>query len=145
MLDPALIWFIAGVVLILLEFGAPGVVLCFFGAGAILTSLTSWLGLTESVASQTLIFTLSSVALLIGLRRWVKTWFVGDSETASADVEDEFTGREATAMSDFDKGAGLVEIKGARWNARSDAEIKTGDIVIISRREDLTLHVEPRS
>jgi len=145
MLDPALLWFIAGITLILLEFGAPGVVLCFFGAGAIITAITTWLGLTDSIASQTLVFTISSVGLLAGLRRWVKSWFVGDSNAASDDVEDEFTGREATAISDFEKGDGLVEIKGARWNARSEADIKKGDTVIISRREDLTLHVSPRS
>ena len=145
MLDPAIIWFIAGIILILLEFGAPGVVLCFFGAGAILTSITTWLGLTDSVTTQTLMFTLSSVGLLIGLRRWVKSWFVGDSEDVSANVEDEFTGREALAMSDFEKGSGLVEIKGARWKAKSDADIKSGDTVIISKREGLTLHVEPLS
>lgn len=145
MLDPALIWFIAGIILILLEFGAPGVVLCFFGAGAILTAITTWLGLTDSIASQTIVFTLASVGLLLGLRRWVKGWFVGDSNSASDDVEDEFTGREAITMSDFEKGSGLVELKGARWNARSEANLKKGDTVIITRREDLTLHVIPRS
>ncbi|MBK1828275.1 NfeD family protein [Haloferula rosea] len=145
MLDPAILWFVAGIILILLEFGAPGVVLCFFGAGAIVTSITTGLGLTDTIASQSLVFTLSSVGLLIGLRRWVKSWFVGDSNSASDDVEDEFTGREARAMSDFAKGAGLVELKGARWNARSEADIKSGDTVIVNRREDLTLYVEPRS
>jgi membrane protein implicated in regulation of membrane protease activity len=145
MLDPALIWFIAGVVLILLEFGAPGVVLCFFGAGAILTSITTWLGLTDSIGSQTMVFTLASVGLLVGLRRWVKGWFVGDSNAASDDVEDEFTGRQATALSNFEKGSGLVELKGARWNARSESDISLGDVVVITRRQDLTLYVEPRS
>jgi membrane protein implicated in regulation of membrane protease activity len=145
MLDPAILWFIAGIVLILLEFGAPGVVLCFFGAGAILTSITTGLGLTETLASQSIVFTLSSVGLLVGLRRWVKSWFVGGSASGSNDIEDEFTGREATALSDFEKGAGLVEIKGARWNARSDSGIRKGDTVIITRRDGLTVHVESRS
>lgn len=145
MLDPAILWFVAGIILILLEFGAPGVVLCFFGAGAIVTSITTGLGLTDSIASQTLVFTLSSVGLLIGLRRWVKSWFVGDSNSSTDDVEDEFTGREAAVLSDFEKGSGLVELKGARWNARSDSNLKKGDTVTITRREDLTLHVTPRS
>lgn len=43
-LSSELIWFSCGVVLIFLEFAVPGVILVFFGAGAILTSLLVWIG-----------------------------------------------------------------------------------------------------
>ncbi|MGE9269347.1 MAG: NfeD family protein [Verrucomicrobiales bacterium] len=145
MLDSALLWFIAGMILIILEFGAPGVVLCFFGIGALLTASTTWLGLTPSISLQLAVFTLSSVALLLGLRRYVKTWFVGDSEDLTEDIEDEYSGREVTALTDFESGKGVVEMKGARWNARSDAPIRQGETVMVSKREDLTLYVTPRS
>jgi len=41
------IWFIAGLVLILLEFVVPGVILVFFGAGAWVVALGMWLGVIE--------------------------------------------------------------------------------------------------
>ena len=141
MIDPALIWFTAGIVLILLEFGAPGVVIGFFGIGAILTAITTWSDLTEEFVGQCLVFTISSLVLLGGLRRYAKKWFVGDSADGSADLESEFSGKEALALSDFAGGRGLVELKGAQWKARSDEAIQSGQVVVIDRREDLTLFV----
>jgi len=144
LLDPALLWFIAGVVLILLEFVGPGVVIGFFGVGAILTAVTTWLGLTPGIGSQCLVFSISSAALLLGVRRFVKPWFQGSSELDGEDPDDDFTGREALALTDFQDGDGQVEIKGANWKARAKAPIAKGDVVIIERLEDLTLHVRPR-
>ena len=146
MFDPAIIWFIIGVALLVLEMGAPGVVLGFFGLGALLASITTWMGLTQSLTSQSLVFAISSVVLLAGLRRYAKKWFTGRTgDTDGNSIEDEFTGKEALALTDFIDGKGLVEIKGARWNARTESSIHTGQTVIIVRRENLTLHVRSAS
>lgn len=145
-LDAKTIWLLAGVALILLEFAAPGVVIVFFGVGAILTSLTTWLGLTPALDSQMLVFGVSSVVLLFSLRRFVTKWFVGKSSNPNG-PDDDFIGREArviTALPGLGE-SGKVEIKGANWNARSETPVPAGATVIIERREGLTFHVRPRS
>ncbi len=144
-LDAQTLWLLAGVLLLLVEFFIPGVIIVFFGVGAILTALTTWAGWTPNIGSQAAVFALSSVLLLFSLRRYVKKWFVGQS-THGSDTDDDFTGREArvTISLPGDGGDGQVEIKGANWKARSKAAIPAGTTVIIERREGLTFHVRPR-
>ncbi len=62
--DPVLIWFLAGLALILAEFMIPGVILIFFGVGAWMTAVTAWLGITPGWTSQLLTFAISSVVML---------------------------------------------------------------------------------
>jgi membrane protein implicated in regulation of membrane protease activity len=146
LLDAKLIWFLAGILLILAEFVAPGVVIVFFGVGAVITSITTWAGLTPGIGSQAAVFGLSSVVLLFTLRRYVRQWFVGKSADFDGDLDDDFTGREARVVKDI-PGHGLdgrVEIKGAEWKARSEAAIPAGTTVVIERRDGLTLHVRQR-
>ncbi|MEP4078177.1 NfeD family protein [Haloferula sp.] len=145
-MNPTTLWFIAGAFLILAEFMVPGVVLVFFGVGALTTSLTTWLGFTESLASQTLTFGASSVIFLFTLRKLVKGWFVGKSEDENGDLDDDFTGREAKVTSDI-PGPGMdgrIEIKGSEWKARAENTIVAGTTVIIDSREGLTFHVRNR-
>lgn len=144
--DPITLWFIAGALLILAEFMVPGVVIVFFGVGALITSLTTWLGLTESLTSQTFMFGTSSVVLLFSLRHLVRSWFVGNSDDENGDLDDDFTGREALVTRDI-PGPGIdgrIEIKGSEWKARAESTIPAGTTVIIDGRQGLTLHVRNR-
>jgi inner membrane protein len=84
----------------------------------------------------------SSLLLLFVLRKRFKNAFVGS--VTSDSIEDEFTGKEALALTDIDPNHGKVELKGAEWNARSPETITAQSWVIIERREGLTLHVRPR-
>lgn len=144
-LEPELIWLIAGILLIFAEFIAPGVVIVFFGVGALITSLTTWLGWTPSLVAQGLVFACSSLLLLFGMRRYLSQWFVGNSDSDGSNMDDDFTGREARVLTDLQPGAyGKVEIKGAEWKACSETAMSAGDLAIIERREGLTLHVRPR-
>src|SRR5687767_2140032 len=113
-IDPEILWLVAGVLLILAEFFAPGVIIVFFGIGAILTSITTWAGWTSGLGSQAAMFAATSVVLLFGLRRFVKKWFVGHSANAGGMTDDDFTGREARVITALPgRGEdGLVEIKG---------------------------------
>jgi membrane protein implicated in regulation of membrane protease activity len=146
-IDPKIAWLLFGVFLIVLEFFAPGVILVFFGVGAIVTSLTTWLGLTPETSEQTVVFGISSVVLLFGLRHFVKKWFVGHTHHGGGNHDDDFTGREARVLISLpgDNQDGRVEIKGAQWNARSHTPVPAGSIVIIERREGLTFYVRPRA
>ena len=142
-LDPALIWFLVGVGLALVEFMVPGVILIFFAAGAWLAALTTWVGLTPSVESQLLVFAISSVVLLVALRRWISGKFTGHvtGVQSSSTNLDEFTGKRVEVLVDVLPGetSGRVEFKGAGWGARSDESIRKGEAAFIQRVDGLVL------
>jgi len=142
-----LIWFLAGLVLILLEFAAPGIVVVFFGVGAWLTALSTWFGLTGGLTSQLLMWAISSVLLLVFLRRRLADKFHGfeTGRQNPLDNLDEFTGREVMVTRDIDpqRRDGRVEFKGAEWTAVADEPIAAGRIAVITAAEGLTLTVRP--
>lgn len=141
-----IIWFVAGLVMILLEFTQPGLVIVFFGAGAWVVSLLVYLDILETLRSQLLVFGGVSVGLLLGLRRWVKGKFYGHI-SAKQDLTrnlDEFTGKQVTVLQDVipGKAGGQVEFKGTSWSAVSDQEIKKGETAVIAEMDGLTLVIK---
>ena len=94
---------------------------------------------------QILIFAVTSVLTLIGLRKIIQKKFFYSKGKESEEVEDEFTGKEALALTDFglDKN-GKVEFKGTTWNAESKSEIKEGQRVNIIEKDSFKLIVKPK-
>jgi membrane protein implicated in regulation of membrane protease activity len=144
--EPYVLWFLAGLILVLLEFTAPGLVVIFFGLGAWVVSLTSWLGWTPALAGQLGVFTLASLALLFGLRRSCREWFAGLSSAGDArQTEEEFLNKEVRVLSAILPGQpGKVEFKGVNWNAHATEPLQAGDAAIIVGRDGLQLQVRPR-
>ena len=141
---PEMIWFIVGLLLFLAELVVPGFVIFFFGVGAWVTALVC-LVFHPGIDLQILIFAFTSFLSLIALRRLIqKKFFYGKDSTAAA-VEDEFTGKEAVALTSFGPGEkGKVEFKGTTWSAESDTAIKEGQRVMILEKESFNLIVEPK-
>jgi len=72
-------------------------------------------------------------------------FYAREDEDRSGDVEDEFTGKEAQAVTGFGPGRkGKVEFKGTTWQAESGSEIKAGQTVIIIEKDSFKLLVEPK-
>jgi membrane protein implicated in regulation of membrane protease activity len=141
---PELLWFLIGLVLFLLELVVPGFVIFFFGVGAWAVALICLVA-EPGINLQIIIFAVISVLSLLALRKIIQKKFFYSKGNKSEAVEDEFTGKEGFAISDFDKSRkGKVEFKGTRWNAESDSDIKEGQPVIIIRKESLILKVEPK-
>lgn len=146
-LDPKMLWFIAGLAMILLEFAAPGVVIVFFGIGAWVVAGGMWLGLIDSVPAQCMTFAISSLVLLFALRRYVTSWFVGGSSNGGENIEDEFVGKTVRVVHTIGGGenTGKVELKGAEWNARCSEELLPGRFATVIKRDGLELIVEPNN
>jgi len=141
---PELLWFIIGLGLFLLELVIPGFFIFFFGLGAWVTALVCLIG-EPGTNFQIVIFAITSVLSLIGLRRIIQKKFFYSKGNLSEEVEDEFTGKEAIAKADFSSDRnGKVEFKGTIWNAESKAEIKEGQRVIIIEKDSFKLIVEPK-
>lgn len=145
--NPVLVWFLVGLVLIITEFIMPGIILVFFGAGAWITALTTWAGLTGGWTSQLLVWALSSLFLLILLRRRIQDQFgghIGDSQDLDHDL-DEFAGQIVPVTEDIQPGSksGRVEFKGADWQAASAETIRAGSLAVVEKAEGITLKVRP--
>ncbi len=141
--DPAVIWLLVGIGLIISEFAIPGFVTIFFGVGALITSLFCWLiGIPLSI--QIIIFIITSVTLFYYLRKHLHDKFFNSKviETKS-DVDFEFIGKEATALTNIStKGNGRVEFRGTQWTAISTEDIKENSQVIITDKNNLTLTIK---
>ncbi|MFT5233594.1 MAG: hypothetical protein ACI9UK_000604 [Candidatus Krumholzibacteriia bacterium] len=145
--DPVLIWFVVGLVFVLSEFLMPGVILVFFGAGAWITALAIKLGLAPDWTPQLLIFSVSSVLLLVVLRRWFRTRFFGrvGEKLSPEDDLDDLAGQNVLVLDTISPGSvGKVEYRGAVWQARSETEISAGTEAVIVSTEGIALIVRPR-
>ncbi|MEN8226507.1 MAG: NfeD family protein [Bacteroidota bacterium] len=141
--DPAVIWFLIGLGLLLLELLLPGLVILFFGTGAWVTALVC--AITDvNLNWQILIFLVASLLGLILLRKYLKRRFFSRTDKEIQDQLEEFIGRKARAVEEFKNGAGKVEFKGTRWSARSSEPVSKGDWVTIQSKESLTLNVKPK-
>ena len=142
---PELIWFFAGLILFLAELVLPGFVIFFFGVGAWVTALICLIA-HPGINLQFIIFGITSLLSLAALRRMIQKKFFYPREHLSEGVEDEFTGKEAKALSAFGPGSqGKVEFKGTTWKAESLSQITVGQIVIIKEKLSFKLIVEPKN
>lgn len=141
--QPELIWFIAGLILMLLELAVPGFVLIFFGVGAWATALLTYLtgmGLTWQIVS----FIVASSISLILLRKYLQKKFFMEEKGSPSTLEDEFIGKTAIAKTDIVPNIpGKITFKGTIWTAVSDEKISAGSTVIIIGKESITLIIKP--
>jgi membrane protein implicated in regulation of membrane protease activity len=138
--EPAMVWFIIGLVCVVAEFVLPGLIIIFFGIGAWCSALLLML-IDLSIFFQILIFILGSTLSLICLRKRVSF-----KKGYAKDATEDFIGKKARAQESFTKGEfGKVFFKGTSWKAETLSEniIKNGDYVKITGRDSLTLLVEP--
>jgi membrane protein implicated in regulation of membrane protease activity len=140
--SPELIWFLIGLVFILLEFLIPGVIVIFFGIGAWLTAL-ALLFFNFGINAQLVIFLTASIVFLVILRKKVKNIFVGDSENQTPDDLDNITGKKVKVIKAISPNEnGKVMFNGSTWNAESQEAIEENEIVQIIGKKNLTLIVE---
>jgi len=141
---PEVLWFILGLILLLLELVIPGFVIFFFGFGAWVASLACLL-FDPGVDLQIIIFALSSVLALVALRRTISRKFLEPTDRPSDSVEDEFTGKEGIVVATLGPGRkGKIEFRGTTWTALCDEEVAKGATVKIVRKESINLIVKPK-
>ena len=140
-MQAAVIWFIIGFILFVLEFVMPGLILFFFAVGAwIVAILTLFIDL--SINAQLIIFVIGSVLSILLLRKWVKKILYGNKLSTEL-LEDEFLGKTARAETAISPGEnGKVDFKGTSWQAASQDFIEKGENVIIIGNESILLIVK---
>jgi membrane protein implicated in regulation of membrane protease activity len=144
-LSPEVIWIVLGIIFIFFEFFIPGLVIAFFGVGALVTALTTWIKFTTSLTSQLLVFIVSSVMFLVLLRKYVKSTFLG--KTKGEESERNFNieiGKIIPVVEFIQPGevGGKVRYMGTTWSASASEPIAPGESVEIIGNDGLTLIVE---
>ena len=143
-LRPEIIWFLVGLVLLIMEFISPGLIIAFFGVGAWIVALVCLI--TDiGINTQLIIFIISSVLSLLCLRKWLKGIFLGHTVSKQNLKEnlDEFVGQKAVVKEIIvPKAGGKVEFHGTNWLAQADEEIAEGVMVQIISKDNITLKVK---
>lgn len=145
MLNPAFWWAVAGLALMISEFAVPGLILFFFGIGALLTALLTWL-LPLSLDWQIAVFIVTSLASLFGLRRFLKPVFTGRTSggpEGSGELS-QLVGTRGEVTNTIETGkTGRILLNGATWKAVAGEPISEGTTVEVTAQNNLTLTVKP--
>jgi len=144
-LSPQVIWFALGFILLIAEFIVPGFVVMFFGIGAWVVCGVTFL-FDISINYQLVLFIVSSVLLLVLIRKYVRSLFSGLKTGVKLPngVMDEYVGGTGTVHSEISiNKPGKIEYKGSLWNAESDSDLSVGSRVLIIERKGLSLIVKP--
>jgi inner membrane protein len=138
--SPALFWATIGLVFLIAELATVTFILCFFGLGALIVALTTWIGLTPGMNSQLVVFSISSVLLMLLLRKTAKRLFFGTNDSPP-----EYVGQKVKAVKAIPVGGeGAVHYRGSEWIAFSDEAdiINAGDMVEIVAMEGIRVKVK---
>ncbi len=141
---PEVMWFFMGLVLILLEFGIPGVITIFFGIGAWMVALLCLI-FDIPLGLQIMIFIVGSIVPLVLLRKWFKKLLEGRSSVGPVDLDEleEFLGKRAVVTEDIaPERRGRVEFRGSTWKAEAYENIAVGTTVEIVDKNNITLIVK---
>ncbi len=141
---PGLIWLTIGVLLLILEMLLPGFVLFFFGIGALITFLCSWL-FQPSLTIQLAIFLVSSLVSLFTLRGFIKRTFLGGSTEGTEDHAIANGGEAVIVTETIDPPMeGRVKYSGTFWRAIAEEKIDEGEPATIVAQDGLIMKVKPQ-
>jgi membrane protein implicated in regulation of membrane protease activity len=136
------IWVLGGVALLVVELLTPGSFFAlFFGVGAIAVGGLELAGLGGPGWLQWVLWSVLSLALLIGVRRRLR----GVLTSRGPRVHD-LVGETAVLLDDLPpRGVVRAELRGIPWDARSDSQepIRRGQRCRVERVDGLTLWVRP--
>ncbi len=146
MFNPAFWWAAVGIVLMICEFAVPGLILFFFGIGALVTALAALFS-PMSLTVQLVVFVIASLVSLFGLRRLLKSVFTGRATAMNANdsVSDGMVGEEAEVSEPIAPGdSGKVVLHGTAWKAESEETLEAGQAVVVVNQKSLTLIVKSK-
>lgn len=116
-IDPAWLWLIGGVVLLIMEVIAPGFFLVFLGAAAIATGFFAVL-FSLGLAPQLALFALYAViAVLVG-RRFYANRGGHSTDPHLNDRAARLVGKVVTVVTAVDDHSGRVRVGDGEWSAR---------------------------
>ena len=143
-LNSALFWFLLGIFFLIIEISHFGFVIFFFGFGAFIVAILTWIGVIHSPVLQLIIFICSSLLCLFLFRNWLSSVFKGKISGKDESVNN-IIGDKAVVVGEIKSNSlsGKVEYHGTLWQAQSENNIEKGVVVEITGRDNLILKVKP--
>ncbi len=137
-MSPAL-WIIVGLALVVLEMVVPGLIIIWFGIGAIVAGLVALL--VPNLYVQFAVFVVVSGALVVLSQRIARRITRPEPEPVGAN---RLSGAHGRVVADIvPPAAGRVSVLGEEWRAESAAPIKAGATVRVIAVSGTRLVVEP--
>lgn len=135
--SPWLVWFLAGIAVMLAELAVPGFVIIFFGLGCWGAALVA-LFYPNAYSVQVAAFVIVSVAFLMTMRKVAMRVFVGRSEgQETGDSGNVPVGARVTLDHDLEVGQiGRVRFRGTMWDAVSEDRLTAGSDAVITGVDD---------
>ena len=140
-LSPLTLWAILGVLMLIAEIISTSFVFAFFSVGAFAVALTTWLGFTDTLASQLFIFSIVSLVSLGLLRQKARAWF--NRPNAHREYIENI-GEQATVTEPIPaQGEGRIAFRGTEWIARAihGHAISSGQKVVIQHMDGIKVIV----
>ncbi len=129
-----LIWLGVGVAFIIAELAVPGFIVVFFGVGAFIAGATAFFG--SSIQVQLMVFGISSLALILLLRRTMARTFAGSAAEDDAEEVDHAINQVVEVTDPIDPPhAGRIKYQGRFWTARSHEPLPAGSMARIIKRD----------
>lgn len=145
--SPIVIWFIIGLLLMIIELTNPGFILFFFGLGAWITTIVLAM-FPIPIIAQLILFCCTSVILLVVFRNKFKQLFSGfltKNSDPTKDI-DEIIGKTVTVTEGINPpNRGKVQLFGSSWLAESDIKLDAGTVVTVIEKNNIVLKVAPIS
>ncbi|MFD1141279.1 NfeD family protein [Larkinella insperata] len=136
-MTPSQIWAVLGLLFLIAEMVSISFVFAFLSAGALVTALLTWLGLTSDVSAQLLCFSVVTIIALVAGRKPLRRWF--ESRTKKQEYV-EYVGDRANVTQTIPAhGEGRIFYRGTEWIAISetDESILSGRQVVIKRMDGI--------
>lgn len=135
-MDTHLLWIIAGIVMVVLEFLIPGGIISFVGLSAIIVGVGIYFKIIDSVASAFITWFITSLILLLTLRSVFMKYFEGDSVVQDVDEDKDSIGAIVEVIEEVEPyKEGRVRYRETTWIARSDEHFDIGAKARIINRE----------
>jgi membrane protein implicated in regulation of membrane protease activity len=141
-IDPAWLWLIGGVVLLIAEVIAPGFFLIFIGAAAILTGVLAVLTGFGVVPQLALFAILAFLCVRVAGRRFYASRYDYTTDPHLNDRGARLLGKVVVVVQPVDSHNGRVRVGDSEWSARGTSAA-IGDRVRIVDIEGNCLKVEP--
>lgn len=132
-------WIVAGLILVILEITTLTFILLWIGIGAIIAGISAFLA--PNLGMQLLVFSISSLLLLIYTRPLTKRWRNKTPNIQSGVYA--LIGKEGVVIEEIkEQQTGAVKIGGEIWSATSDTFIESGENVQVIDIKGVTLQVK---